>query len=172
MRAAKKLASPVVPFSGDKEKVIEQIRKGLMCSKICSYAQGFQLMQSADSEKQWDLNLTSISLLWRAGCIIRAQFLNTIAEAFKNNPKLENLLLNDYFAELIKSYESDWRHVVILGIQHHQPMPTFSSALAYFDAYRSERLPANLTQAQRDYFGAHTYKRIDKEGVFHTEWNH
>lgn len=169
-KAATILSVKAPPYSGDKERAIEQIRKALMCSKICSYAQGFQLMRIADKEHGWKLNQSSISLIWRAGCIIRAQFLNTIADAFKAEPNLENLLINEYFAKILLSYESDWREAVILAIRHNVAAPTFSSALSYFDAYRSERLPANLTQAQRDYFGAHTYRRIDKEGVFHTQW--
>ncbi len=170
VKAAAQLATPVQPFSGDKEVVIEHIRKALMCSKVCSYAQGFQLMRTADREHGWKLSMTSIALLWRAGCIIRAQFLNTIANAFKDMPQLENLLMNSYFASLLKSYESDWREVVILATRHHVAIPTFSSALSYFDAYRTERLPANLTQAQRDHFGAHTYRRVDMDGSFHTQW--
>jgi 6-phosphogluconate dehydrogenase len=127
-------------------------------------------MQAADAEKKWGLNFTSISKLWRAGCIIRAQFLNTIAEAFGTDPALASLLLNEYFSKIVISYESSWRYTVKLAIDAHIPAPTFSSALAYFDAYRSERLPANVTQAQRDYFGAHTYRRMDQDGIFHTEW--
>lgn len=170
VKASKVLTTPTQSFVGDKALVIEQIRKALMCSKVCSYAQGFQLMRTADREHGWNLNMTSIALLWRAGCIIRAQFLNTIAQAFKNVPQLENLLVNDYFATLLKRYELDWREVVILATRHHVAIPTFSSALSYFDAYRTERLPANLTQAQRDHFGAHTYRRVDMDGSFHTQW--
>jgi 6-phosphogluconate dehydrogenase len=169
-KAAAQLTTPVPVFSGDRQVVIEQIRKALMCSKVCSYAQGFQLMRTADREHGWKLDMTSIALLWRAGCIIRAQFLNTIAQAFKDMPQLENLLMNNYFAGLLKSYESDWREAVILATRHHVAIPTFSSALSYFDAYRTVRLPANLTQAQRDHFGAHTYRRIDMDGSFHTQW--
>lgn len=170
MKASKVLGVTMPAYTGNKEQTIEQIRRALMCSKICSYAQGFQLMRVADVEHGWKLNQSSISLLWRAGCIIRAQFLNTIAHAFKDEPELENLLLNPYFSKILLSYEKDWREAVILAVRHNVPSPTFSSALAYFDAYRSARLPANLTQAQRDYFGAHTYRRTDKDGVFHTQW--
>lgn len=170
MKAAQVLAVPKPEWNGDKKIVIEQIRKALMCSKICSYAQGFQLMRIADREHGWRLNMTSIALIWRAGCIIRAQFLNTIAHAFQAMPQLENLLVHDYFASLLKSYEPEWRETIILATRHHVAIPTFSSALAYFDAYRTERLPANLTQAQRDHFGAHTYRRVDMDGSFHTQW--
>ncbi len=170
VKASQVLSTKVQPLQIDKASAIESIRKSLMCSKICSYAQGFHLMKTADKEYGWNLNQTSIALIWRAGCIIRAQFLNTISDAFKKMPQLENLLLNDYFASIMKEYEGDWRRTITLAIDQHIAVPTFSSALAYFDAYRTERLPANLTQAQRDYFGAHTYRRLDKDGVFHTIW--
>jgi 6-phosphogluconate dehydrogenase len=128
-------------------------------------------MRAADAEHKWNLNYKTISLIWREGCIIRAQFLNTIADAYAADGTLQNLLMNDYFASVIQKYEADWRAAVILGVSNGVALPTFSSALAYFDAYRTARLPASLTQGQRDYFGAHTYQRIDKEGVFHTQWS-
>jgi 6-phosphogluconate dehydrogenase len=169
--AAKKFGAHPVVWSGDKTAVLEHIRRALFCSKICSYAQGFQLMRAADAEHKWNLNYKTISLIWREGCIIRAQFLNTIADAYAADGTLQNLLMNDYFASVIQKYEADWRAAVILGVSNGVALPTFSSALAYFDAYRTARLPASLTQGQRDYFGAHTYQRIDKEGVFHTQWS-
>lgn len=171
INAAKQFKKKRVAFRGDKKKVIEEIRRALMCSKICSYAQGFQLMRAADQEYNWKLNYESIALLWRAGCIIRAQFLGTIAAAYAKDPSLANLLLHGYFTKTIQKYEKDWRRTIIRAIEASVAAPTFSSALAYFDAYTSARLPANLTQAQRDFFGAHTYKRIDREGTFHTKWS-
>lgn len=168
--ASKKYPTVNVNWEGDKTAVVEQIRRALFCSKICSYAQGFQMLQSADVEYGWNLNYKSIALLWRAGCIIRAQFLNNIADAYSAVVKPVNLIMDDYFSEVLKKYEDDWRESIILAVTNKVPAPTFSSALAYFDAYRSEFLPANLTQGQRDYFGAHTYQRLDKEGTFHTKW--
>jgi 6-phosphogluconate dehydrogenase len=170
--ASKILQGPKIDFNGNKEEFVEMIRKALYASKICSYAQGYQLMKAAAEEYQWDLKFDSIALLWRAGCIIRAQFLGKINEAFTENPNLENLLLDDYFKSVIDSTQDAWRTVIATAIENGIPVPAFSSALAYYDGYRSERLPANLLQAQRDYFGAHTYERIDKPRgeFFHTNW--
>ena len=168
--AAKILSGPDGVYRGDKEKFIEAIRKALYASKICSYAQGFALMREAAKEYGWELNFGDIALLWRSGCIIRAQFLERIKEAFTGQPELANLLLAPYFQEAVEDAQEDWRLVVSAAAKLGLPAPAFSSALAYFDGYRRSRLPANLLQAQRDYFGAHTYKRIDRPGTFHTEW--
>ncbi len=170
--ASSQLAGPTPKFDGDKQEFIEKIRKALFASKICSYAQGYQLMREAANEYKWDLKFGSIALLWRAGCIIRAQFLGNIKEAFDNNPELSNLLLDKYFKNIIENSQDAWRTVIAKAIEAGIPVPAFSSALAYYDSYRSEQLPANLLQAQRDYFGAHTYERIDKPRgeFFHTNW--
>ena len=170
--ASKKLNGPQEQFSGDKKEFFEMIRKALFASKICSYAQGFQLMRAAAGEYHWDLKFGEIALMWRGGCIIRAQFLNKIKAAFDNNPKLENLLLDDYFKSVIESHQKAWRKVIATAVEMGIPVPAFSSALAYYDGYRSDRVPANLLQAQRDYFGAHTYERVDKPRgqFFHTNW--
>ncbi|MCQ8106055.1 decarboxylating NADP(+)-dependent phosphogluconate dehydrogenase [Methylomonas sp. SURF-2] len=172
VRAAKVLPKPAASFSGDKPAMIEAIRQALYASKIISYAQGFRLMREAAKEYKVSLNYGDIALMWRGGCIIRSQFLNDIKQAYSKNPDLENLLLADFFIDAMKQAEAGWRRAVILGIQLGIPTPAFSSALAYFDGYRSERLPANLLQAQRDYFGAHSYERIDKPRgeFFHTDW--
>ncbi len=158
------------PFSGDRKEFIENIRKALYASKICSYAQGFAIMKAASEEYGWDLKYGNIAMIFRGGCIIRAQFLHKIKDAFDRNPDLANLMLDPYFKNILESYQGAWRKVVQTAVEYGIPVPAFSSALAYFDSYRSEFLPANLLQAQRDYFGAHTYQRIDKEGVFHTQW--
>ena len=168
--ASKVLTGPTVTFDGDAKAFVQNIRKALYASKICSYAQGFQLLRAADQEYKWNLNFGSIASLWRAGCIIRAQFLGRIKEAYDRNPGLANLLLDPYFTGAIADASGAWRTVVATAVQLGVPVPAFSSALAYYDGYRSAVLPANLLQAQRDFFGAHTYRRIDKEGVFHTKW--
>jgi 6-phosphogluconate dehydrogenase len=170
LAAAKILSGPSRTFTGDRAAFVEQIRKALYASKICSYAQGFQLLRAANEEFSWGLQFGSIASLWRAGCIIRAQFLGRIKEAYERNPALANLLLDRYFASAIAEASDAWRNVVATAVQFGVPIPAFSSALAYYDGYRSAVLPANLLQAQRDYFGAHTYKRVDKEGTFHTTW--
>jgi 6-phosphogluconate dehydrogenase len=170
-RASKVLAGPKgVKLVADKKKFIEQVRQALYASKIASYAQGFVQLQAAAAEHKWPLNYGNIALLWRGGCIIRARFLERIKEAFDANPNLENLLLAPYFTQAIESAQEAWRDVVVKAIQLGIPVPGFTTALTYFDGYRTERLPANLLQAQRDYFGAHTYERFDKPGAFHTEW--
>ncbi len=170
--AAKTLAGPAKEFSADREAFLEQLRKALFASKICSYAQGYQLMRAAADEYGWDLNYGEIALMWRGGCIIRAQFLGNIKEAYDNNPGLQNLLLDDYFRTAIENSHLAWRKVIACAVEHGVPVPAFSSALAYYDGYRSAVLPANLLQAQRDYFGAHTYERLDKPAgeYFHTNW--
>jgi 6-phosphogluconate dehydrogenase len=170
VRASKVFPPTARLYAGDHDKFIEGIRQALYASKICSYAQGFVQLEAAAGEFQWDLNYGNISLLWRGGCIIRARFLEDIKRAFDKNAKLENLLLDDFFAAAIRKAEPSWRHVVSQAVELGLPVPTFSAALSYFDGYRRDRLPANLLQAQRDYFGAHTYQRIDKEGTFHTDW--
>ncbi|MEE2659198.1 MAG: decarboxylating NADP(+)-dependent phosphogluconate dehydrogenase [Candidatus Latescibacterota bacterium] len=159
-------------FDGDRDAFVEDVRQALYASKICSYAQGFQLLKMAAAEHEWDLNCGSIALMWRGGCIIRAHFLGRIKEAFDANPDLINLLLAPYFADAIHESQASWRRVIATAVQLGIPVPAFSSALAYYDAYRSETLPANLLQAQRDYFGAHTYERVDKPRgeFFHTNW--
>lgn len=171
--ASKILRGPQAKFEGtssEKEQLIRDIGDALYASKICSYAQGFQLLDQASKFYNWDLKLGDIALLWREGCIIRAQFLNKIKEAYDRNPNLKNLMLDPYFKEVLERTQEGWRRVISLAIKNGIPVSSFSSALAYYDGYRRERLSANLVQAQRDYFGAHTYKRIDKEGDFHTNW--
>jgi 6-phosphogluconate dehydrogenase len=170
VRASKVLKGPDAKYKGDRKKFIEQIRHALYASKICSYAQGFVQLQAAAAEYDWPLNYGDCALLWRGGCIIRAVFLDRIKEAFDNNPKLENLLLAPYFAKAVADAQDAWRHVVATAAELGIPVPVFATALAYYDGYRRDRLPANLLQAQRDYFGAHTYERIDKPGTFHTDW--
>ncbi|EGP4715926.1 NADP-dependent phosphogluconate dehydrogenase [Enterococcus faecium] len=159
-------------FTADKKELVEKIREALYFSKIMSYAQGFAQLRVASKEFDWDLPFGEIAKIWRAGCIIRARFLQKITDAYDKNPEIENLLLDDYFVEITKKYQQSVRDVVALAVQAGVPVPTFSSAIAYFDSYRAERLPANIIQAQRDYFGAHTYERVDKEGIFHYSWYH
>ncbi|MCK5852417.1 decarboxylating NADP(+)-dependent phosphogluconate dehydrogenase [bacterium] len=170
--ASKILTGPVKATDIDKKEFIEDIRKALFASKICSYAQGFQLLKAAAEEYGWNLNFGEIALMWRGGCIIRAAFLGDIKKAFDDNADLANLLLDPFFKNIIDNCQSAWRKVISKAIECGIPVPAFSSALAYYDAYRSKVLPANLLQAQRDYFGAHTYERIDKprKEFFHTKW--
>ena len=170
--ASKELSPIKVPELSNTEKqaLVESVRKGLYFSKIMSYAQGFAQMRVASEEFDWNLNYGEIAKIFRAGCIIRAQFLQKITDAFQRDPELKNLLLDKYFLYVTESYQAAVREVVVTAVQAGIPVPTFSSALAYYDSYRSEVLPANLIQAQRDYFGAHTYNRVDKPGVFHFEW--
>ncbi|MCE5341454.1 MAG: decarboxylating NADP(+)-dependent phosphogluconate dehydrogenase [Planctomycetaceae bacterium] len=172
VEASKILGGPNKPFKGDKAKMIDDLRKALYASKIVSYAQGYQLMRAAAKEYNWNLNYGGIALMWRGGCIIRSAFLGKIKAAFKKNPELPNLLLDPFFKSAVKKSQFSWRRVVRAAVDLGIPMPTISTALAYFDGYRSERLPANLLQAQRDYFGAHTYERVDKPRgqFFHTNW--
>jgi 6-phosphogluconate dehydrogenase len=173
VEASKVLSGPSVadkPYEGDKDELIEAIRKALYMSKIVSYAQGFAQMRAASEENDWNLRYGDIAMIFRGGCIIRAQFLQKIKEAYDNEPALKNLLLDPYFKGIVESYQDSLRKVLAIAMERGIPVPGFASALAYFDSYRTATLPANLLQAQRDYFGAHTYQRIDKEGVFHTEW--
>ncbi len=162
----------IPPFKGDKEAFTESIRKALYASKIVSYAQGYALMRSAAQTYGWNLNYGGIALMWRGGCIIRSVFLGKIKEAFDKNPDLQNLIMDDYFANVMKTLVPDWRQVVAYAVSAGIPVPAFSSALGWFDGYTTERLPANLLQAQRDYFGAHTYERVDapRGEFFHTNW--
>lgn len=169
-RAAKILMGPAENYAGNPAEFVEAVRQALYVSKICSYAQGFFQLQAAAAEHQWPLNYGNIALLWRGGCIIRARFLERIKEAFDADPSLENLLLAPYFREVIQRSQSAWRHVVSAAVRLGIPAPALSAALAYYDGYRQPRLPANLLQAQRDYFGAHTYQRTDRPGTFHTDW--
>lgn len=169
--ASKILRGPYeIKFEGNRTEFVEAVRKALYASKICSYAQGFALMKAAAKEYGWDLNYGSIAMIFRGGCIIRAQFLHKIKEAYDKSPNLANLMLAPYFKNVLENYQDAWREVICTAVKFGLPVPAFSSALSYFDSYRSERLPANLLQAQRDYFGAHTFERVDKEGIFHYQW--
>nr|WGD61786.1 NADP-dependent phosphogluconate dehydrogenase [Bacillus subtilis]WGD91763.1 NADP-dependent phosphogluconate dehydrogenase [Bacillus subtilis] len=171
VKASGLLSGPEVkPVTENKEELIEAVRKALFMSKICSYAQGFAQMKVASEEYNWDLKYGEIAMIFRGGCIIRAAFLQKIKEAYDREPELDNLLLDSYFKNIVESYQGALRQVISLAVAQGVPVPSFSSALAYYDSYRTAVLPANLIQAQRDYFGAHTYERTDKEGIFHTEW--
>jgi len=172
VEAAKVFPAPEPRFEGDRNQWLEDLRRALYASKIVSYAQGFMLMRAAAQQYGWNLNYGSIALLWRGGCIIRSVFLGEIKKAFDKNPNLENLLLDPFFANAIREATPSWRRVVAHAARHGIPVPAFATALAFFDGIRSERLPANLIQAQRDYFGAHTYERVDRPRgqFFHTNW--
>ncbi|MEI7811465.1 MAG: decarboxylating NADP(+)-dependent phosphogluconate dehydrogenase [Ignavibacteria bacterium] len=172
VEASKILSGPVPKFEGDKKAFIEDIRKALFASKLVSYAQGYMLMRVAAEEYNWNLNNGGIALMWRGGCIIRSAFLSRIKEAFDKNPQLSNLLLAPFFREKVESSQDAWRRVISVAVMNGIWVPAMSTALSYFDGFRSERLPANLLQAQRDYFGAHMYERLDKEKgeFFHTNW--
>ena len=172
VKASAVLQGPTLSFDGDVAEYVDAVRDALYASKIISYAQGYMLLREAAKEYGWNLNYGSIALMWRGGCIIRSAFLGNIKEAFDNNPGLENLLLDKFFSDAIHNAQAGWRKVVMKGIEMGIPTPTFASALAYYDGYRSARLPANMLQAQRDYFGAHTYERLDKPRgeFFHTDW--
>ena len=172
VEASKILHGPAPGFSGDKARFINDIKEALYASKIVSYAQGYSLMRAAAEEYKWELNYGGIALMWRGGCIIRSAFLGKIKEAFENNPSITNLLLDPFFTEKVEKAQNGWRNVVATAVFNGIPVPAISSALGYFDGYRCEKLPANLLQAQRDYFGAHTYERTDKPRgeFFHTNW--
>lgn len=170
VHAAKALSGPQPVFHGDRAAFIQDVRGALYASKICSYAQGMALLRAASREYGYNLRLDELARIWRGGCIIRAKLLGHIREAFLRDPDLPNLLLDAEFKEAVESRQQSWRRVIQTAVGMGIPCAAMSVSLAYFDAYRSERLPANLLQAQRDYFGAHTYKRIDKPGTFHTEW--
>ena len=156
----------------EKKEFVEDVRRALYCSKIISYAQGYMLLRDAAKDQGWNLNMGGIALMWRGGCIIRSRFLGKIKEAYDRNPSLTNLLLDNFFSKLLNDYQQSWRHANIHAIRYGVPTPAFSTALAFYDGYRTERLPANLLQAQRDFFGAHTYERVDKPRgqFFHTNW--
>jgi len=172
VKASKVFSGPNVKFEGDKKAFVEDIRKALLASKIISYTQGYMLMREAAKEYKWNLNYGGIALMWRGGCIIRSVFLEKIKEAYTKKPDLQNLLLDDYFKKVIDNCQDSWRKVIAASALHGIPVPAFGAALAFFDGYRNAVLPANLLQAQRDYFGAHTYERIDKPRgqFFHTNW--
>jgi len=172
VEASKVLKGVKAVFEGDKAAFVEDIRKALLASKIVSYAQGYMLMRQAAKEYGWNLNYGGIALMWRGGCIIRSVFLGKIKEAFDKNPDLNNLLLDDYFRSVVENCQASWRKVVSTAALNGIPVPALSTALGFYDGFRSERLPANLLQAQRDYFGAHTYERVDKPRgeFFHTNW--
>src|SRR5436189_3924305 len=169
-------ASEILPqprartFKGNRDRFVDAVRDALYASKIISYAQGMELLRSGSTTYEWNLSLSDIATIWRGGCIIRAKFLNRIVEAYQRDPALHNLLLDRYFTRILRKTQRNWRLAVSTAIKYGVAVPAFSASLAYFDSYRSARLPANLLQAQRDFFGAHTYERIDKPGVFHTEW--
>jgi 6-phosphogluconate dehydrogenase len=170
--ASQQLAGPgaIGGYTGDKRQFIESVRRALYCSKICSYAQGMALIQLASQEYNYNIPIDKVAAIWRAGCIIRAVFLEDITTAYESHPNLLNLLLAPKFRDVIAAYQDDWRQVVSEAIYAGVPAPAFSASLAYYDSYRSARLPANLIQAQRDFFGAHTYERIDQPGIFHSNW--
>jgi 6-phosphogluconate dehydrogenase len=172
VKASKILKGPRVKFTGNRTAFLNAIRDALYCSKICSYAQGFQLMREAQKEYNWTLDFGKIAQIWRGGCIIRAAFLQKITEAFRRNKKLANLLLDPYFNSTVRKAQANWRKVIATAAVHGVPAPTFSSALSYYDGYRTANLPANLLQAQRDFFGAHTYERVDQPRgkFFHIDW--
>jgi len=171
VNSAKILPQPQVEkFSGNRNEVVSAVHDALYASKIVSYAQGMELLGAASMVYKWNLNFGDIVTIWRGGCIIRAVFLNFIKEAYERDPQLHNLLLDRYFTAIIAQTQRNWRIAIAHAVQHGVAVPAFSASLAYFDSYRQERLPSNLLQAQRDFFGAHTYERVDKPGVFHTEW--
>jgi 6-phosphogluconate dehydrogenase len=172
VQASRLIAGPKPQFTGDRQAFVTDLRDALLASKIISYAQGYMLMREAAKEYRWNLNYGGIALMWRGGCIIRSSFLANIKEAFDSNPDLNNLLLDEHFRTTVQAAQAGWRRVVAAAVMNGIPVPTIASALTYFDGYRTARLPANLLQAQRDYFGAHTYERIDKPRgeFFHTNW--
>ena len=173
VKAAGRFRGPAAAkISTDRKTLVDDIRKALYASKIVSYAQGFNLLKKAAAEYGWELNYGEIAMIWRGGCIIRSAFLNKIFEAYKKNPALSNLVMDDYFSSILSENSESWRRVIATAVTQGIPVPAMSAALSWFDSYRTEWLPANLLQAQRDYFGAHTYERIDEpEGkFFHTNW--
>lgn len=170
VQASKILKGFTVKYSGDAQTLIDSVRDALYASKICSYAQGLHLLKTASEEYKYNLNLGEIAKIWRAGCIIRAKLLHDITNAYNRNPDLPNLLLDEEFRNAVEGRQKAWRFTIKTAVDLGVPMPAMSASLAYFDAYRSERLPANLLQAQRDFFGAHTFERVDKSGIFHANW--
>jgi len=171
VEASKQLTGPSPKFDGDRDAFVEAVRRALFLSKIVSYAQGFAQLRAASEEYKWDLQYGQIAKIFRAGCIIRAGFLQKITDAYKTNSDLHNLLLDPYFSDIATKYQGALRDVVVAAVKAGVPVPAFSSAVAYYDSYRSETLPANLVQAQRDFFGAHTFERVDKKGSFHADWS-
>jgi 6-phosphogluconate dehydrogenase len=170
MNAAQQLTGPIAQFTGDQKEFINKVRDALYCSKMCSYAQGMALIAAASKAYEYELDLGECARIWKGGCIIRAGFLNKIKKAYSDQPDLANLLLAPEFKQTILDRQSAWREIIMDAAKFGIAVPAFSASLDYFDSYRRSSLPQNLTQAQRDYFGAHTYQRVDKEGVFHTEW--
>jgi len=172
VKASTVLTGPKPSVSADRAGFIEDVRRALYCSKMISYAQGYMLLREAAKDQKWNLNFGGIALMWRGGCIIRSRFLGKIKEAYDKNPQLNNLLLDDFFSKLLNDYQASWRRAIVHAIEAGVPTPAFSTALSFFDGYRTGRLPANLLQAQRDFFGAHTYERVDKPRgeFFHTNW--
>ena len=172
VKASQILQGPVIVQESDRAALIAAIHDALYCSKICAYAQGFQLMAEAQIAYSWTLNFGAIAHIWRGGCIIRARFLQKITDAYTHDPGLKNLMLDPYFSDVLHTGQQHWREVIALAVRNGIPVPAFGSALAYFDGYRSATLPANLLQAQRDYFGAHTYERTDQSRgrFFHVDW--
>ena len=170
--ASKILNGPSKPAPSDRKAFIEEVRRALYCSKLISYAQGYMLLREAARSESWNLNFGGIALMWRGGCIIRSRFLGKIKDAYDKNPKITNLLMDDFFSKVLNNYQDSWRRAIIHAIELGVPTPAFSTALSFYDGYRTERLPANLLQAQRDFFGAHTYERVDKPRgeFFHTNW--
>jgi len=170
--ASKILTGPKRPAAQDRDAFIEDVRRALYCSKMVSYAQGYMLLREAAKEQAWNLNFGGIALMWRGGCIIRSRFLGKIKEAYSKNPRLTNLLVDDFFSQTLIDYQASWRRAIIQAIEYGVPTPAFSTALSFYDGFRSARLPANLLQAQRDFFGAHTYERVDRPRgeFFHTNW--
>jgi len=172
IEASKQFSGPGINFSGDKEQALKDIHDALYASKMVSYAQGYTLLANAAKQFNWNLNYGGIALMWRGGCIIRSAFLTKIKDAYDNNSELKNLLLDPFFKDKITKSQAGWRRIVSIAVSNGIPVPAMTSSLSYFDGYRTERLPANLLQAQRDYFGAHTYERLDKNSgeFFHTDW--
>ena len=170
--ASKILGRPQRGTDEDRNAFIEEVRRALYCSKMISYAQGYMLLREAAKDQGWNLNFGGIALMWRGGCIIRSRFLGKIKQAYDTNPQLTNLLLDEFFSKTLNDYQASWRRAIVQAIQLGAPTPAFSTALSFYDGYRSARLPANLLQAQRDFFGAHTYERVDKPRgqFFHTNW--
>ncbi|MBR5670791.1 MAG: decarboxylating NADP(+)-dependent phosphogluconate dehydrogenase, partial [Bacteroidales bacterium] len=172
VKASKVLAGPKPAFKGDKKAFLADLQKALFAAKIISYAQGYTLMRAAAKEYGWDLNYGGIALMWRGGCIIRSVFLGKIKDAFTNNPALENLMVDPFFCKKLEEAQAGWRNVLATALTNGIPVPALTAALTYYDGYRCDRVPANLLQAQRDYFGAHTYERTDRPRgeFFHTNW--
>jgi 6-phosphogluconate dehydrogenase len=170
--ASKVLQGPKAGILADKAELVKMVHDALFASKIISYAQGLDLITTMSAERNWDLDLAKIAAIWRGGCIIRARFLNDITDAYQRNPDLTNLMLDGFFTKILNQHQQSWREIVSLGVMNGVPMPAFSASLSYYDSYRSPVLPANLLQAQRDFFGAHTYERTDKPAgeFFHTKW--